>query len=167
MDAEGAVADEADLGVEAFEAAVGQAEADGSEDAVAVLTQGADGADERLEPGARGPGQPGVEVRRRECGVGQVVAQSQLLAQQEGAVEALVGLLDLPWRGELADGLVLGGLEQRPAGALDPAACRRVAAVVTVPFVAADLIGGAGAESDDVKRIRLLAPRPPLRMRNP
>ena len=34
--AEGAVVDEADLGVEAFEAAVGEPEADGGEDAVAV-----------------------------------------------------------------------------------------------------------------------------------
>ena len=41
MEAEGAVADQADLGVEAFEAAVGEAEADGGKDAVAVLAQGA------------------------------------------------------------------------------------------------------------------------------
>jgi hypothetical protein len=39
--AEGAVADQADLAVEAFQAAVGQAEADGGEDAVAVLAYGA------------------------------------------------------------------------------------------------------------------------------
>jgi hypothetical protein len=39
--AEGAVADQADLAVEAFEAAVGEAEADGGEDAGAVRAQGA------------------------------------------------------------------------------------------------------------------------------
>ena len=44
---------------------------------------------------------------------------------------------------ELADGLALGRLEQRPAGALDPAAGRRVGALVGVPFVAADLVDGA------------------------
>jgi hypothetical protein len=48
--AEGAVADEADLAVEALEAAVGEAEADGGEDAVAVLAQGAREPDERFEP---------------------------------------------------------------------------------------------------------------------
>ena len=70
VEAEGAVADQADLAVEAFEAAVGEAEADGGEDAVAVRAQGAREADERPQPGADGPGQPGVEVRGRERGVG-------------------------------------------------------------------------------------------------
>ena len=55
VEAEGAVADQADLAVEALEAAVGEAEADGGEDAVAVLAQGAREADERLQPGARWP----------------------------------------------------------------------------------------------------------------
>jgi transposase len=44
-----------------------------------------------------------------------------------------------------------GRLEQRPAGALDPAAGGRVGALVGVPFVAADLVGGAGGEADDVE----------------
>ena len=103
MKAEGAVADQADLAVEAFEAAVGEPEADGGEDAVAVGAQGAREPDERSQPRARGPGQPGIEVRGRERGVGQVVEQPQLFAQQEGAVEAAVGLLDFGERGELAD----------------------------------------------------------------
>ena len=64
------------------------------------------------------------------AGSAQVVEQPQLFAQQEGAVEAAVGVLDLAERGELADGLVLGRLEQRPAGALDPAAGRGVGALV-------------------------------------
>jgi len=72
-----------------------------------------------------------------------VVEQAQLFAQQEGAVELAVGLLDLVERGELADPLAFGRLEQRPAGALDPAAGRGVGALVEVPFVAADLVGGA------------------------
>lgn len=49
MEAEGAVADEADLGVEAFEAAVCEAEADGGEDAVAVRPEGACEPDERAQ----------------------------------------------------------------------------------------------------------------------
>jgi len=44
---EAAVADQADLGVEALEAAVGQAEADGGEDAVAVGPERAGERDER------------------------------------------------------------------------------------------------------------------------
>ncbi len=40
----------------------------------------------------------------------EVVEQPQLLAQQEGAVETRVGLLDFRERGELADGLALGCL---------------------------------------------------------
>jgi hypothetical protein len=114
------VADEADLAVEALEAAVGEAEADGGEDAVAVGAQGAGQGDERGEPGSGCPGQPGVEVRGRQRGAVEVVEQPELFAQQEGAVEALVGVLDVAEGGELSDGLALGRLEQRPAGVLDP-----------------------------------------------
>jgi hypothetical protein len=110
VEAEAAVADQADLAVEAFEAAVGEPEADGGEDSVAVLAQGAGEPCERLEPGARCPGQPGVEVGGRERGVGQVVEQPQLLSQQERAVELAVVVLDLPECGELADRLALGRL---------------------------------------------------------
>ena len=46
--AEAAVADEADAAVEAFEASVGQAEADRGQDAGAVATDRAREADERL-----------------------------------------------------------------------------------------------------------------------
>ena len=49
VEAEGAVADQADLAVEAFEAAVGEAEADGGEDAVAVGAERACEADERRQ----------------------------------------------------------------------------------------------------------------------
>src|SRR5688500_12376740 len=50
VEAGGAVADQADLGVQAFEAAVGEPEADRGEDAVAVLAQRAREPDERLQP---------------------------------------------------------------------------------------------------------------------
>ena len=49
MEAEGAVADQTDLAVERFESTIGEAEADGGKDAVAVRSQGAGEADERLQ----------------------------------------------------------------------------------------------------------------------
>src|SRR4051794_4768822 len=64
-------------------------------------------------------GQPGVEVRRGEGRVVEVVKQPQLLVQQKGAAEPRVGLLDLAEGGQLADGLTFGRLEQRPARPLD------------------------------------------------
>jgi hypothetical protein len=70
VEAEGAVADQSDLGVEAFEAAVGEAEADRGEDAVAVGAERAREPDERSQARAAGPGQPGVEVVGRQRRVG-------------------------------------------------------------------------------------------------
>jgi len=90
---------------------------------------------------------------RGERGVGQVVEQPELLAQQEGAVEAAVLALDLGERRELADRLVLGCLQERPAGVLDPAPGRGVRALVGVPLVAADLVDCARAEPHDVEGI--------------
>jgi len=49
VEAEGAVREEADLGVERFEAAVGEPEADRGEDPVAVAADRARELDERLE----------------------------------------------------------------------------------------------------------------------
>src|SRR4051794_1864981 len=141
------------LRVEALEAAVGEAEADRGEDAVAVGAEGAREGDGWSEPRSGGPGEPRVEMRRRQPSVVEVVEQPEILAQQEDAVEPAVGVLDLAQRGQLADRLALGRLEQRPAGALDPAAGRGVRALVGVPFVAADLVGGACREADDVERI--------------
>jgi hypothetical protein len=71
-----------------------------------------------------------------------------------GAVEAAVLALDLGERGDLADALVLGRLQERPAVALDPAAPGRVGAFMGVPFVAADLVDGARAEADDAEGVK-------------
>ncbi len=68
-----------------------------------MLADGAGEADERLELGARDLGQPGIEVRRRERGVGRVIEQPELFSEQEGAVEAAV----LPHALGGATGLVL------------------------------------------------------------
>ena len=111
MKSEAAVADESDAAVEAFEAAVGQVEADGGEDAGAVAAQGARGLDERRELGARGPAQPGVEVRGREGGVLEVVEQPQLVVEQERSVEAAVAGVDLAEGAELVQALAVGRLE--------------------------------------------------------
>ena len=64
-----------------------------------MARDGASELDEGLELRARRPGQPGVEVRRREAGILKLVA----LLEQEGAVEGAVGLLDFCKDGELVD----------------------------------------------------------------
>jgi hypothetical protein len=61
-------------------------------------------------------------VLGREHRVLELVDQPEFLFEQEAAVERLVGLLDLVKQRELADRLLLGALEQRPAGAFDPLA---------------------------------------------
>ena len=109
--------------------------------------------DEWLQPGSRRPGQPRVEVDRRERWVVEVVEQPELLLEQERAVQRLVGLLDLAELRELVDGLLGGALEQRPAGALDPFALGGVGALVGVLLVATDLVDRPLGETHDVERI--------------
>src|SRR5215217_4802827 len=91
--------------------------------------------------------------REREAWVVELVEQPELFLEQEGTVERLVGLLDLAEQRELVDRLLGGRLEQRPAGALDPAAAWGVRTLVGVPFVAADLVDGALGEPHDVERV--------------
>src|SRR5215213_13922 len=93
-------------------------------------------------------------MRGRQARVVEVIEQPELFAQQEGAVERAVGLLDLIERGELPDRLAFGGFEQRPAGALDPAAGWRVRALVGVPLLAPDLVGRAAREPADMERVK-------------
>ncbi len=85
MEAEAAVADQADAAVEALEAAVGEPETDGGEDAGAVAADRARELDERRQPRSRRPSEPAVEVRRREPGIIELVEQPQLFLEQEGA----------------------------------------------------------------------------------
>ena len=143
MEAEAAVADEADTAVESFEAAVVEAEADGGEDAGAVAADRWGELDERFEFRPRCPGKPRVEVRLRQSRIVKLVEQSELFLEQEGAEHRLVRLLDLGEQRELRDGLLGRRLEQRPAGSLDPFALGGVGAFVGVPLVAADLVDGA------------------------
>jgi hypothetical protein len=51
-------------------------------------------------------------VRRHQARFVEVVEQPEFFAQQEGAVERAAGVLDLPERGGLVDGLAFGRLEQ-------------------------------------------------------
>jgi len=71
--------------------------------------------------------------------------------------------LDLAEDGELRDALLGRGLQQRPAGVLDPLAGRCGGALVGVSLVAADLVDGALAEPDDVKRVKVLGAVPAMR----
>src|SRR5438128_6682193 len=83
----------------------------------------------------------------------QLVAQPQLLLEQEGAVERLVGLLHLGQQRQLPRSLLRRRLEQRPAGALDPLAGLRMRALVRVPLISADLVHGALGQAHDVERV--------------
>jgi len=85
VEAEGAVAGQADLRVEAFEAAVGEPEADGGEDALAVAADRPRELDERPQLRATRPGEPGGEVLGCGARVLEVVERPQLLLEQEGA----------------------------------------------------------------------------------
>jgi hypothetical protein len=72
--------------------------------------------DERLEAAAPRPFQPGVEEHERVVGL-DPVDLAQLLAEQVGAVQPLVELLDPGELELLALGQVLGVLPQREPGA--------------------------------------------------
>lgn len=85
MEAVGAMAEEADLVVQAFEPAVGEAVLDRGDDALAVLAERAAELDEGREPGSRRPGEPGAEPL---LGLGRrpVVEIAERLLEQVGAV---------------------------------------------------------------------------------
>jgi hypothetical protein len=78
VEAEAAVADEPDAAVEAFQSSVGKPETDRGEDPVAVTTDGPGELGERLQPRPGCPGQPAVEVCRRERGILELVEESEL-----------------------------------------------------------------------------------------
>jgi hypothetical protein len=92
VEAVAAVVDQSDAGVECFEAAVGEAEHDCVEHALAVFAQGAGQALEGRELGLLGRGEPGVEERGRVAGR-DLVDGAQLFFEQVGLVEALVFVL--------------------------------------------------------------------------
>jgi hypothetical protein len=109
VEAKGASGDQADLGVDRFEAGVGEAVLDRGEDPGALVGDGAGELGERFEPRSPGPLDPAVEQRDRR-GRWEAVDLAELLFQEVGAIEALVGLLDVGELDLLAGGEVLGVL---------------------------------------------------------
>ena len=123
-----------------------------------MAADGAGELDERLEPGSRRPGQPGVEVRGRERRVVEVVEQPELLLEQERAVERLVGLLDLA-RACASWSIVCfaGALSSDQRVPLIHLPVGGVGALVGVPLVAADLVDRALREAHDVERVKAIS----------
>ena len=76
--------DEPDLGVDAFEAGVGQAEFDGGDDGVGVFLDAAYEVGERGDPAAFRGGAPTFEVGAGFGGIGAAVEIAQLLFEFPG-----------------------------------------------------------------------------------
>jgi hypothetical protein len=93
-------------------------------------------------------------VRWCERAIVKLVEDPQFLFEQERAEHGLVGVGDFAEQRELRDALLVWRLQQRPAGALDPATLGCVRAFVGVPLVAADLVDRALAEADDVEGVK-------------
>jgi hypothetical protein len=148
----GAPDDEADLGVEAFDAAVGDAVFDGVEDEVAALAQGAGALDERFEPGALGSDAPAVQ-HYGGLVAGEVAGEDgpELFCHLVGPPDTTAVAADLVELGGLAVGEVFGVLQQRPAGTLEvfgPSGRPQL-----VPELAAHVVESVVDELDQVERI--------------
>ena len=118
MVAEAASGDQADLGVDLLDGCVGELVGDRRLDHLALLGDPTSNLDERFEPAPSGPLQPRVEAHERVVG-GDAVDLPELLAEQVGAVQPLVELLDSCQLELLAVGQVLGVLPEREPGALE------------------------------------------------
>ena len=154
MVAEPASGDESDLGVDLFDGGVGELVGDRRLDHSALLGDPAGDLDERLEPAASCPFQPCLEQREGMVG-GDAVDLAQLLAEQVGAVQPLVELLDAGELELLALGEVLGVLPEREPGAFELARELRLAlAAGLVPHLATDLVQRVGGGLDDVKWVQ-------------
>jgi len=103
------------------------------------------------------PGQPGVEVRRCERGVGELVEQPEFFFHEEGAEHRVVDLSDFAEQRELRDRLLVWCLQQRPSGVLDPAALQGVRALVRVSLITADLVNGALTEAHYVNESKQIS----------
>ena len=150
MKSERLAGDEPDLGVELFDAGVGQAVLDRREDPVTLHDDRAGELDERRQPAPPRPLQPTVEQslggRGRE-----LVNLAQLFLEQVGAVEPGVGALDLSELGGLAVGEVLGVLPDREPGALQlPGELEVALPAGFVSDLPADLVQRVGRQLDHV-----------------
>lgn len=153
MESERAADDQAQLGVHLLDACVRQAVLDRGLDPGTLLGDRAGELDERLETAPAGPAQPGVEQHDRLL-VADAVDLAGVLAEQVGAVQPLVALLDPGELELLALGEVARVLPERESGALErgrelllPGAASLVA------DLAADVIARVGRELDKVERV--------------
>ena len=90
-----AVVDQSDLAVEAFELAVGQAELDGGQDAVAVGPDCLGQGQERGDAASAGPGQPPVEVGGCVGRVTESIEVAEAFLELPAALEHRVGASEL------------------------------------------------------------------------
>src|SRR5262252_2044118 len=118
MEAEGATSDQAELGVQALDASVGEVVAERGLDQGQVGADAAGELDEGLDATATSPAQP--VLKQLHCLVhGQLEGQAELLFEQIGAVQGLVQLGDPGQARLLVLGEVLGVLDEGVASALD------------------------------------------------
>ena len=148
--AERAPLEDVDLGVDALEATVGDGEADGGEDAVAVVAQRLGEPREGTELGATGPREPPLEVRRGAAGRA-AIERTQLLLEEVRAVHAAVELLNLDKTTEVLQVGILGRAQEGPARVLQHR--RRRESLECPGLVAPDLMHGLVGELDDVEGI--------------
>jgi len=156
VEAKGATDDEADLLVAAFDASVGEAVAKGGGDAGSVLGDGSGRLHEGCRSGAARPLGPAVEAgQSAPCRELEYIAQ--LLLQQVGTEERLVGALDLNQGRLLALGEVLGVVPECPAGTLESVSQARLASLAGgIPDLAADLVEGVAGPTHHVKWVSAL-----------
>jgi len=142
VEAVGPPDEEANLGVESFDATVGDAVLDGVEDEVPASAHGLGHLDEGFQAGALGPGTPAIEEGGRLV-PGQVTGQDgpELLLPLVGPPDATPVATDAGQLRGLGVGQILGVLEQcppRPLEVASPALAGKTAEVV--PQVATDLV---------------------------
>jgi hypothetical protein len=123
-------------------------------DAGALVSDRAREPDERLHAAAARPPKPGVRERWGVLGR-DAVDRAQLLVEQGGAIQRLVGARDDRERGALAVGEVLGVLPERKARALELLGRAGLAGLARrIPDVAADLVERVGRRLGHVEGVQ-------------
>jgi hypothetical protein len=149
----GAADDESDLVVERFGAALVDAQADGGEDAGAVLADRLAEPGERLQAAAREARQEPVD-EDLDVGDGEAGREDRAggFFERVGAPDLAAGGFEAPQRGGLLVGELRRGFEQRPAGVFEAFGGVLVAErAQLVPVGAADLVERLVGVLDDVE----------------
>ena len=162
MEAVGTACDEADAGVGGLDATVGQAVLQGGNDVVTLLGDGASYLHKLLDATAACPDEPCVE-KLNGSAARCVEDGAELLLQEVGAVEPLVGLLQPREHDALVPSQILWVLEESPAGTSVIAGVPALApGTRCAPVAATDFVEGLRGPLDDVERIHAdLGPRAP------